>query len=357
MKLPTALTLAPILHTICSTAQNLSYGADNFYRSNIVTLQPVTFPTQYQTTIAGNLFIPNNLTATPAPAIIVGHPMGAVKEQAANLYATKMAEQGFITLSIDLPFWGSSTGTPRNAVSPDLYAEAFSAAVDYLGSNTTRIPPIASISHPITINRNRIGVIGICGSGGFALSATKIDPRIKALVTVSMYDMGTVNRQGLRHSQNLTQRQAIIASSAAQRWPEFEHPGGSANPIEYTAGTPNVRTSNPVDREFYDFYRTVRGEVTPPGTTSELTTHSTMTSNVKFMNFYPLEDLDVISPRPLLFISGDQAHSREFSEAAYRGAREPKELLWVPGAGHVDLYDRVELIPWERITGFFGRNL
>ncbi|OJJ68930.1 hypothetical protein ASPBRDRAFT_183234 [Aspergillus brasiliensis CBS 101740] len=360
MKLPTALTLAPILHTICSTAQNLSYGADNFYRSNIVTLQPVTFPTQYQTTIAGNLFIPNNLTATPAPAIIVGHPMGAVKEQAANLYATKMAEQGFITLSIDLPFWGSSTGTPRNAVSPDLYAEAFSAAVDYLGSNTTTIPPIASISHPITINRNRIGVIGICGSGGFALSATKIDPRIKALVTVSMYDMGTVNRQGLRHSQNLTQRQAIIASAAAQRWPEYEQqPGGSAHPIEYTSGTPNILTPNAsaVDREFYDFYRTVRGEVTPPGTTSELTTHSTLTSNVKFMNFYPLEDLDVIAPRPLLFISGDQAHSREFSEAAYRGAREPKELLWVPGAGHVDLYDRVELIPWERITGFFGRNL
>ncbi|GLB19890.1 hypothetical protein AtubIFM61612_009815 [Aspergillus tubingensis] len=359
MKLP-ALLLAPILHTICTTAQNLSYGADNFYRSNLVTLQPVTFPTQYQTLIAGNLFIPNNLTtSTPAPAIIVGHPMGAVKEQSANLYATKMAERGYITLSIDLPFWGSSTGTPRNAVSPDLYAEAFSAAVDYLGSNTTTITTIPSIPHPITINRNRIGVIGICASGGFALSAAKIDPRIKAIVTASMYDMGTVNRQGLRHSQNLTQRQEVIASAALQRWPEYEHPGGATNPIGYTSGTPNTLTANAsaVDREFYDFYRTVRGEFTPLGSTPELTTHPTVTSNLKFMNFYPLEDLDVIAPRPVLFISGDQAHSREFSENAYRGAAEPKELLWVPGAGHVDLYDRVELIPWERIEGFFGRNL
>ncbi|GKZ72800.1 hypothetical protein AnigIFM50267_009182 [Aspergillus niger] len=359
MQLPTALTLAPILHAICITAQNLSLGADNFYRSNLVTLQPVTFPTQYQTLIAGNLFVPNNLTSTPAPAIIVGHPMGAVKEQSANLYATKMAEQGYITLSIDLPFWGGSTGTPRNAVSPDLYTEAFSAAVDFLGSNTTSITSIPSITHPITINRDRIGVIGVCASGGFALSAAKIDPRIKAIVTASMYDMGTVNRQGLQHSQNLTQRQAVIASAALQRWPEFEQPGGSETPISYTGGTPNVLTPNAsaVDREFYDFYRTVRGEVTPPGSTPELTTHPTLTSNLKFMNFYPLEDLDVIAPRPVLFISGDRAHSREFSENAYRGASEPKELLWVRGAGHVDLYDRVEVIPWERIVGFFGRNL
>jgi fermentation-respiration switch protein FrsA (DUF1100 family) len=354
MTLTTALTLALILHTICIAAQNLSYGANNFYRSNLVSLQPVTFPSAYQTTIAGNLFIPKNLTSTPAPAIIVGHPMGAVKEQSANLYATKMAEQGFITLSIDLPFWGGSTGEPRNAVSPDLYTEAFSAAVDYLGSNTTTITTIPQVPSA-SIDRNRIGAIGICGSGGFVLSAAKIDPRIKAIVTASMYDMGGVNRHGLNHSQDLTQRQAAIAEAALQRWPEYQHTG----PVEYTSGTPNVLTPNTsaVGREFYDFYRTVRGEVTPPGSTPELTTHPTLTSNLKFMNFYPLEDLDVIAPRPVLFISGDQAHSREFSEDAFARAGEPKELLWVPGAGHVDLYDRVDLIPFDRITGFFRRNL
>ena len=326
-----------------TTAQNLSFGADNFYRSNTVTLQPITFPNQYHMTVAGNLFIPKNLTSTPAPAIVVGHPMGAVKEQSANLYATKLAEQGFITVSLDLTFWGGSSGSPRNTVSPDLYAEAFSAAVDYLGT------------HPL-VNRTRIGAIGICGSGGFVISAAKIDPRIKAIATASMYDMGAVNRNGLNHSQTLPERQAIIADAAHHRWIELHN---TTTLTEYTSGTPNQLTSNTsaVGREFYDFYRTSRGEFTPAGSTPELTTHPTLTSNVKFMNFYPFNDIESIAPRPVLFISGDQAHSREFSEDAYNRAGEPKELLWVPGAGHVDLYDRVELIPFERLTGFFGRNL
>ncbi len=115
-------------------AQNMSYGADNFYRSNNVTVQPISFPTLYQTTVAGNLFYLKHKNNNTAPAVVVGHPMGAVKEQSANLYATKLAEQGFITVSIDIPFWGGSDGEPRNAVLPDLYAEAFSAAVDYLGT-------------------------------------------------------------------------------------------------------------------------------------------------------------------------------------------------------------------------------
>ncbi|MCT6882198.1 MAG: alpha/beta hydrolase, partial [Snodgrassella alvi] len=129
---------------------------DNFYQSNLVTRQPVTFLNQYQMKVAGNLFIPKSIiTGQKYPAIIVGHPMGAVKEQSANLYATKMAEQGFITLSIDLSFWGESDGYPRNAVLPDMYSEDFSAAVDFLGTQPF-------------VDRNKIGVIGICGSGSFA---------------------------------------------------------------------------------------------------------------------------------------------------------------------------------------------
>jgi fermentation-respiration switch protein FrsA (DUF1100 family) len=124
------------------------------------------------------------------PAIIVGHPMGAVKEQSANLYATKMAERGFVTLSLDLSFWGESEGLPRNVVSPDVYAEDFSAAVDFLGTRPF-------------VDRNRIGVIGICGSGSFAISAAKIDPRLKAIATVSMYDMGAAARSGLGNSQSV----------------------------------------------------------------------------------------------------------------------------------------------------------
>jgi fermentation-respiration switch protein FrsA (DUF1100 family) len=128
---------------------------------------------------------------------------------------------------------------------------------------------------------------------------------------------------------------------------------------KYTSGTDHELNENthPIQREFYDFYRTPRGEFTPQGQSPKLTTQPTCSSNVKFMNFYPFADIETISPRPMLFITGDTAHSREFSEDAYRLAGEPKELLIVPNAGHVDLYDRVELIPFDKLTAFFTENL
>lgn len=320
----------------------LPNGADNFYTSAQVTVQQVSFKNQYQMVVAGSLFTPNSLDRQQRhPAIVIGHPMGAVKEQSAHLYATKMAEQGYVTLAIDLAFWGGSGGQPRNAVLPDMYAESFSAAVDFLSSQAF-------------VNPQQIGAIGICGSGSFVISAAKIDPRMKAIVTVSMYDMGAVTRHALNHSQTLEQRQQITAAAVAQRQLEFN--GGTT---QYTGGTVHQLTTDtdPIQREFYDFYRTPRGEVTPQGTTPHTTTHPTLSSNVKFMNFYPFNDIETISPRPLLFITGDQAHSKEFSEDAYQRAAEPKELHTVPGAGHVDLYDRVNLIPWDRLTSFFGKHL
>ena len=292
--------------------------------------------------IAGNLYLPKDMDKSKKhAAIIVGHPMGAVKEQSADLYAVKMAERGFVTMSVDLAFWGGSDGQPRNAVAPELYAETFSAAVDYLGTG-----PFA--------DREKIGAIGICGSGSFAISAAKIDPRLKAVATISMYDMGAANRNGLNHSLTLAQRKQIIADAAEQRYVEFQ--GGAT---KYTSGTVHEITekSNPIEREFYDFYRTPRGEFTPAGSSQLLTTHPTLSSNTKFMNFYPFNDIETISPRPLLFITGDQAHSKEFSEDAYKRAAEPKELYYVAGAGHVDLYDRVELIPFDKLESFFKANL
>ncbi|KAJ0109468.1 hypothetical protein J7T55_000393 [Diaporthe amygdali] len=338
------IAMTAIINTMTATAQNLSYGADNWYRSDIVTVQPITFQTQNNLTVAGNLFTLTNLSrsANNTPAIVVGHPMGATKEQSANLYATKLAEQGFVTVSLDLPHWGGSQGEPRNGVAPDEYAEAFSAAVDHLGTQVG------------SVDRERIGALGICGSGSFVISAAKIDARIKAIATSSMYDMGAANRNGLRHSQTVEQRKEVVAQASRSRWSETE--GGE---IEVSGGTPIVLTSNStaVDAEFFDFYRTSRGEFTPEGTTPNRTTKPTVTSHVKFLNFYPFNDIDTISPRPLLFVSGDQAHSREFSEDAYANAAEPKELFWVPGAGHVDLYDRVELIPFDKFTDFFRENL
>ncbi len=324
-------------------AADMSNGANNFYKSDKVTMQKVAFKNQYNMNVVGNLFIPKGLNQnTKNPAIIVGHPMGAVKEQSANLYATKMAEQGFVTLSLDLSFWGESEGQPRNAVSPDIYAEDFSAAVDFLGTRPF-------------VDRERIGAIGICGSGSFVISAAKIDPRMKAIATVSMYDMGAANRNGLRHSQTLEQRKKIIEAAAEQRYVEFT--GGET---KYTSGTEHKldEKSTPIEREFYDFYRTPRGEYTPKGQSPELTTHPTLSSNVKFMNFYPFADIETISPRPMLFITGENAHSREFSEDAYKLAAEPKELYIVPGAvGHVDLYDRLNYIPFDKLTSFFTEYL
>lgn len=318
---------------------DLSDGADNFYTSDAVTRDEVYFPTLYGTKVAGNLFLPKDRAADAAlPALVVGHPMGAVKEQSANLYATKMAERGYATLAIDLPFWGDSEGA-RNRVSPDMYAEAFNAAVDYLGTRTE-------------VDRDRIGAIGICGSGGFVISAAKIDPRIRAVATASMYDMGQVNRHGLNKSVSVQERKQTIAEAAQQRWVEAE--GGD---LEYTSGSPHELTGDPVGDEFYDFYRTRRGEVTPAGQTPETTTHPTLTSNSTFMNFYPFQDIETISPRPLLFITGTEAHSKEFSQDAYDRAAEPKELFWVEGAGHVDLYDRTALIPFDRQDAFFTENL
>lgn len=345
LKMFKSIALGVILSTAGTSAvfaADRPADADNFYRSDKVEVQKVTFKNQYKMNIAGNLYLPKDMDKSKKhAAIIVGHPMGAVKEQSADLYAVKMAERGFVTMSVDLAFWGGSDGQPRNAVAPELYAETFSAAVDYLGTG------------PFD-DREKIGVIGICGSGSFAISAAKIDPRLKAVATISMYDMGAANRNGLNHSLTLAQRKQIIADAAEQRYVEFQ--GGAT---KYTSGTVHEITekSNPIEREFYDFYRTPRGEFTPAGSSPLLTTHPTLSSNTKFMNFYPFNDIETISPRPLLFITGDQAHSKEFSEDAYKRAAEPKELYYVAGADHVDLYDRVELIPFDKLESFFKANL
>ncbi|MFV8326554.1 alpha/beta hydrolase [Flavobacterium sp. ZS1P14] len=319
-----------------------STGFTTFKVSDNVKMYKVTFKNQYILDVAGHLFIPNNLDRTTKhAAIIVGHPMGAVKEQSADVYASNMADRGFITLAIDLSFWGESAGEPRNAVLPDMYAEDFSAAVDFLGTRSF-------------IDRNNIGVIGVCGSGSFVISAAKIDPRMKAIATVSMYDMGSASRNALNHSQTLEQRKKNQEQAAEQRYVEFT--GGKT---KYTGGTTHQLDENthPIQREFYEFYRTPRGEFTPKGGSPETTTHPTLSSNTKFNNFYPFNDIGTISPRPLLFITGDKAHSKEFSEDAYKRAEEPKELYYIKDAGHVDLYDKTNLIPFDKLDTFFKKYL
>lgn len=245
------LCVAATSLALMGTSRGLAQtDADNFYKSSSVKMEKVSFPNQYKMKVAGNLFLPENMKeGEKRPAIIVGHPMGAVKEQSANLYATKMAERGFVTLAVDISFWGESEGEPRNSVLPDVYAETFSAATDFLGTRPY-------------VDRNRIGALGICGSGSFAISAAKIDPRLKAIATVSMYDMGTASRNGVKNAVTLAQRKQIMAEAAEQRYVEFV--GGET---KYTSGSVHELTekSNPVEREFYEFYRTPVANTPPKG--------------------------------------------------------------------------------------------
>lgn len=312
-------------------AGDQSNGANNWYTSDKVQRTSITFENAYGMKIAGNLFKSKGLVdGTQYAALIVGAPNGAVKEQAANLYATKMAELGFVTLSFDQVFWGESDGTPRNAMNPDLYADSFSAAADYLTALDS-------------VDAEKIGVLGICASGSFAISELKIDSRLKALATVSLTDMGAVAR-GQRDAMG-----AAIMVDEASTARTAETQGAETS---YTSGTPETISadSDAFSKEFYDFYRTQRGA-------ANTTTHPTLTTFVKLLNFYSLNDIQTISPRPLLFIAGADAISLGFSEDAYASATEPKELYKVPGAGHVDLYDRVDLIPFDKLNDFFAKYL
>ncbi|OMP90993.1 alpha/beta hydrolase [Raoultella terrigena] len=315
-----------------SVAADMSHGADNFYQSDKVKTETVKFKNIYGMEVTGTLFTPRNMEAGKKyDALIVGHPFAAVRQQAANLYATKMAEAGFVALSFDQSFWGESAGTPRGAVLPDVYAENFSAAVDFLGTRAF-------------VDREKIGVIGICGSGGFAIAATKMDPRIKALATVSMYDMGEYFRTGLNHERTVEMRNKDLEIAAEQRYKTAE----TGQPV-YGPGQ-----NDPVfieGKESNDFYQTERGKVASNDRRTIPATYA------KFMNFHPFIDIESISPRPILFVVGDVAPSRTYTDTAYKMAAEPKELVEIKGANRIDLYDRTELIPWDKLVSFFNTNL
>ena len=308
-------------------------GPKTFAPDPAVSVEKVFYTNRLDITLAGDLYTPKNLDRTKKhAAIIVGHQYGAVKEQAAGLYAQELAKRGFVALAFDMSFNGESGGTPRHSVEPGIFVEDFSASVDYLGTRPF-------------VDRNKIGVLGICGSGGFATCAASLDPRIKALATVSMYDMGAATRNGLNNSISAEQRKATLAEIGEQRWREFD--GGEPR---MRIGTPEKLPENAseVSKEFYAYYRSERGY-------HPRYLGTRFTSNAALMNFYPYEMIADISPRPVLFIAGEQAHSRYFSEEAYSRAAEPKELYIVKGAGHVDLYDRRELIPFDKLEDFFGK--
>lgn len=308
-----------------------------FPLSDKVTRQKVSFVNRYGIRLTGDLYVPKHHDGKALAALAVGGPFGAVKEQSSGLYANTMAERGFVTLAFDPSYTGESGGEPRNIASPDINTEDFSAAVDFLGLN------------PL-VDRNRIGIIGICGWGGMALNAAAVDKRIKTVVTSTMYDMTRVMSKGYNDRVTLAQRTQMLEQMSQQRWRDAEKgtPTYGLGMNELKGGEPQFLV------DYHDYYKTPRGfhprAVNSNGAWS-------VTTPLSFMNMPILTYIAEISPRPILFIHGENAHSRYFSETAYAAAAEPKELLIIPGANHVDLYDRMDKIPFDKITAFFAQNL
>lgn len=296
----------------------------------------VAYPNRYGFTVTGELYCAKDMDRTiKHPALIVGAPYGGVKEQGPCVYGNELAKHGFVVLTFDQSFMGESSGFPRHVSSPDIFTENFSAAVDYLG-----LQPF--------VDREKIGVIGICGSGGFALSAAQCDVRIKAVATLSMYDMNVASRLGMDEKAV----QAAKEQLARQRWIDAEN--GYPEYIPYFPEQPIDAVPAELEEpnaEWFRFYALKRGH--HPNARGGFTT----TSNLAMMNFPLLNYIKEISPRPILFVMGDRAHSRFFSENAYAAANEPKELYVVDDAEHIDLYDRVDRIPFAKLEAFFRENL
>ena len=309
-----------------------------FPKSDKVDHRKVTFRNRYGITLAADLYTPKG-TEGKLPAIAVSGPFGAVKEQSSGLYAQKMAELGFLTLAFDPSYTGESGGTPRYVASPDINTEDFCAAVDFLSVQEN-------------VDPERIGIIGICGWGGMAINAAAMDTRIKANAAMTMYDMTRVNANGYFDSENTADaRYAKKQAMNAQRTADYKNgtyalAGGVVDPLPEDAPQ--------FVKDYYGYYKTRRGYHS-----RSLNSNGgwNVTSSLSFMNMPILQYAGEIRSAVLL-VHGEKAHSRYFSETAYsKLTGDNKELLIIPGANHVDLYDNPAAIPFEKLRGFFEESL
>lgn len=308
-----------------------------FPQSDKVNHRKVTFRNRYGITLAADLYVPKKAEGRLA-AVAVSGPFGAVKEQSSGLYAQTLAERGFLTVAFDPSYTGESGGEPRCVASPDINTEDFCAAVDYLSTRDD-------------VDPGRIGILGICGWGGMALNAAAIDTRIKATVTSTMYDMSRVNANGYFDSMDADARYELRRQLNAQRTEDYRNgsyalAGGVADPLP--ADAPQFV------KDYHDYYKTARG-YHPRSLNSNGGWNRT--SALPFINMPILSYSDEIRSA-VLMIHGEKAHSRYFSEDAFEKLRGGnKELAIIPGANHVDLYDRTDIIPFDRIEGFFDNYL
>ena len=310
-----------------------------FPKSDLVEHSKVTFHNRYGITLAADMYVPKGVTGK-LPAVAVSGPFGAVKEQSSGLYAQHIAERGFLTIAFDPSFTGESSGEPRRMASPDINTEDFLAAVDFLSTNEL-------------VNPERIGILGICGWGGMAINAAALDPRIKATVTSTMYDMSRIAREGYFGStDNVEARDAQRAAWAAQRTEDYrtgsyKRAGGVVDPLPDDAPW--------FVKDYYDYYKTKRGYHERSGNSTD---GWNVTGTMSFLN-QPLLDMAGEIKTPVLLIHGEKAHSRYFSEGAFAKLNgDNKELMIVPGAVHTDLYDdKAGIIPFDKIGSFFKENL
>lgn len=313
-----------------------------FPQSKNVNHRKVTFVNRYGITLAADLYEPKSYSGKLA-AIAVCGPFGAVKEQSSGLYAQEMAERGFLAIAFDPSFTGESGGTPRFVASPDINTEDFCAAVDFLSTLKN-------------VDSNKIGIIGICGWGGMALNAAAMDTRIKATVTSTMYDMTRVIANGYfdyekdEETIEKERRQARITvnhqRTSDYRRGIYSRAGGVVDPLPSDAPQ--------FVKDYYDYYKTERGYHKRSVNSND---GWNKTSALSFMNMPLLCYVDEIQT-PVLMIHGEKAHSRYFSEDAFKFLKTPnRELMIIPGASHVDLYDNFNAIPFEKIDNFFRTSL
>jgi fermentation-respiration switch protein FrsA (DUF1100 family) len=309
-----------------------------FKLSDKVARQKVTFKNRYGITLTGDLYIPKNQGGEPLPALAVSGPFGAVKEQSSGLYAQAMAERGFAALAFDPSYTGESGGEPRYVASPDINTEDFSAAVDYLSIRND-------------VDPERIGIIGICGWGGLALNAAAMDTRIKATVASTMYDISRANANGYFDAMDADARYKLREQLNAQRIEDYKNgayalAGGVVDPLPEDAPF--------FVKDYYDYYKTKRGYHQ-----RSLNSNAgwNVTSSLAFINTPQLAYADEIRSAALI-IHGEKAHSRYFSEDAFKKLKgDNKELMIIPGAVHTDLYDRTDIIPFDKLEIFFNEYL
>lgn len=308
-----------------------------FAQSNKVEHTKITFHNRYGITLVADMYKPKNIDGK-LPAIAVSGPFGAVKEQSSGLYAQTLAERGFLTIAFDPSFTGESSGEPRYVASPDINTEDFCAAVDYLSTRDD-------------VDAGRIGILGICGWGGMALNAAAIDTRIKATVTSTMYDMSRVNANGYFDSMDSDARYELRKQLNAQRTEDYRNgtykrAGGVVDPLPEDAPQ--------FVKDYYGYYKTKRGYHVRSLNSND---GWNVTSSLSFINMPILTYSNEIRSA-VLMIHGEKAHSRYFSEDAFKNLTgDNKKLLIIPGANHVDLYDNLEVIPFDKIEKFFWDNL